>query len=871
MRYLPTLEWRAGFAVALVCLIVGVSQPVSTVSRSAEDVGTTAAADADPCPSSPCTLSTPGTYTFTVPASVTSVSVQVWGGGGGAGGGCTNLGGVASIGGAGGGGGGYAAGSVTVVAGQTSTVTVGSAGRGGSSTTAGGASLFGSVMTANGGGRGGGGSQNCPNSGPGGTGGTAVGGTTNVSGSNGTAGSANGAGGNGGAAGGPGGGAGGTGGAAPNGDGGSGSVPGGAGGGDGGNGTQGSSANGRVVITWQPLTISPSVLPTLRVGTPFTVTFSATGGTGALTFNTVSGNEIPGITFNGGTATMSGTPTTAGPYFRGVKVTDSAGNTSSTTYIGVVLGANATQLTILPATLPPMTVGAPFTVTLTVSGGTGTGLSFNTNGGTSIPGIFLNGTTGVLNGTPTTAGPYSRGFVVTDSAGNSGAITYSGTINNPGTAPPFGQVDTPAQSATGVQGAIGVTGWALDDTGIASLKIYRNCLSFENQASCQTLLGNKVVFVGDAAFLAGARTDVEAAFPTMPQANRAGWGYLLLTSMLPHVTGSLAYGGQGALTLYAYATDLEGNATLLGRSQTDHTATSITMANDSIAKPFGAIDTPTQGETVSGTYANFGWALTPDSNTTADATDILILTNGSTMNVIIDGAAVGKVAYNQCRGNVGNPVPSTSFCNDDVASIFGNATPQATLTTRTANATKYRNLDAGRAAIGAFSINTTTLSNGLHTIVWGVTDSGGRPEGIGSRFFTVQNSGAVAADASADAPAMSRGSAATLQMMGVAREGIWARTGFDLQAPFTVVYPTAGVRTLQIDDLGRAELWLGPVDSGALVANGTLRDLPPGSRLDTATGQFTWAPGPGYLGTYHLEFLRGPERIRVDVTIRPPS
>ena len=74
------------------------------------------------------------------------------------------------------------------------------------------------------------------------------------------------------------------------------------------------------------------------------------------------------------------------------------------------------------------------------------------------------------------------------------------------------------------------------------------------------------------------------------------------------------------------------------------------MANDTIAKPFGAIDTPGQGQTVSGSLANFGWVLTPDSNTIADSTDILMPTNGSTMSVFIDGVAVGTVAYNQCRG-----------------------------------------------------------------------------------------------------------------------------------------------------------------------------------------------------------------------------
>jgi hypothetical protein len=42
-------------------------------------------------------------------------------------------------------------------------------------------------------------------------------------------------------------------------------------------------------------------------------------------------------------------------------------------------------------------------------------------------------------------------------------------------------------------------------------------------------------------------------------------------------------------------------------------------------------------------------------------------------------------------------------------------------------------------AVGYYYIDTTQLTNGLHTISWGVTDSAGRKTGIGSRFFIVQN------------------------------------------------------------------------------------------------------------------------------------
>jgi hypothetical protein len=484
------------------------------------------------------------------------------------------------------------------------------------------------------------------------------------------------------------------------------------------------------------------------------------------------------------------------------------------------------------------------------------------------PGNVLGGSTTVTSTitiTPTTAGL----------AATTIGVTLAIDLTAGASAAPFGQVDTPAQNATGVQGAIGIAGWALDDVGVTGVKIYRNCLAFENPQNCQTVGGNNVVYIGDATFVAGARPDVEAAFPDYPQAYRGGWGCLLLTNMLPHVPNQLLYGGQGTLTLYAFATDAEGNVTLLGRNWAlTPVPTTITMTNDTIAKPFGAVDTPAQGGTVSGTYANFGWALTPD-----DGSGIEIPTTGSTMVVFIDGVSTALVAYNQCRGSVGNPVSAGTYCNDDVASIFGNATPQATFTTRTANPTKYRNLDAGRAAIGAYVIDTATLANGVHTIAWSVTDTARRVDGIGSRYFTVLNTGSdVATDASVDvaqlqqAPAITRGSARKLARLRSSAGPAWARTGFDLRTSYRAIpSDRQGVRQVWIPDLARLELYLGPVDTGYLVANGTLRDLPAGSHLDTTTGLFTWMPGPAYVGSYRLTFLRGSEQILVDVTIGPRS
>lgn len=75
------------------------------------------------------TVATQGMYTWTVPAGVTTITVQAWGGGGGGGGG----GGDWTSGGGGGGGGGYAQKDFSVTSGQTYQIMVGKWGDGGSS------------------------------------------------------------------------------------------------------------------------------------------------------------------------------------------------------------------------------------------------------------------------------------------------------------------------------------------------------------------------------------------------------------------------------------------------------------------------------------------------------------------------------------------------------------------------------------------------------------------------------------------------------------------------------------------------------------------------------------------------------------------
>jgi len=453
--------------------------------------------------------------------------------------------------------------------------------------------------------------------------------------------------------------------------------------------------------------------------------------------------------------------------------------------------------------------------------------------------------------------------------------------------PPFGQVDTPAQNAQGLQGAVGISGWAVDNIGVSSVKVYRACFSFDNPSSCQSMDGASLVFVADAVFVDGARPDVESQYPGYPQGYRAGWGVQLLSNMLPHLPNSQLYGGVGTLSLFVYATDLEGQRVLLGRTTTDHTPTTIALANDTIAKPFGTLDTPGQGQTVAGTIANFGWAITPDVNTSADGSDIVIPTNGSTISVFIDGVAIGQATYNQCRGTVGTPPPAGVYCDDDVANIFGNASPAAPLTTRSGNPTKFRNLDAGRGPQAFAVLDTTVVADGMHTLAWSVTDSNGRVEGIGSRFFIVFNGDSsratkvtAAAPASASPVTADSTATATTTTDRATKPGrvtpqrapgsVAVRKGFDLGSGFKDVPSEGkGTRSISVSSGDRVELsFADGVTAVALMVNGQSRSLPVGATLDPARGTFAWMPPSGYFGTYRFVFTTASGSVAVDVTVK---
>ncbi len=191
--------------------------------------------------------------------------------------------------------------------------------------------------------------------------------------------------------------------------------------------------------------------------------------------------------------------------------------------------------------------------------------------------------------------------------------------------------------------------------------------------------------------------------------------------------------------------------------------------------------------------------------------------------------------------------------------------PQAPLTPRHSNPSAFRNLDAGRGPIGYAHIDLTALEPSLHTIAWSVTDSGGRTEGIGSRFFRVFSGEPRRAPDRARSEARQFTTGETGRRIA-RRQNCWCAPGSISRPPIEALSPTTREHAVTIPSTGRVELQLGPVTGGQLAGDGALA-LPIGSRLDRESGVFTWVPPPGYLGTYRLVFDRADGPFTLVVTV----
>ena len=162
------------------------------------------------------------------------------------------------------------------------------------------------------------------------------------------------------------------------------------------------------------------------VGSPFTTSFAATGGTGAITWSLTNAFQYlpPGMTL-GSDGTLSGTPSSAGQYGFGVLATDSLGVQSNGFF---TLQINpATPVAITTTSVPAASLGVAYNQPIATNGSL-TPFTWSVIAGNLPAGITLN-SAGVLVGTPTAAGVFSFTVQAVDTASNQATQSLTLTVS----------------------------------------------------------------------------------------------------------------------------------------------------------------------------------------------------------------------------------------------------------------------------------------------------------------------------------------------------------------------------------------------------------------------------------------------------------
>lgn len=178
-----------------------------------------------------------------------------------------------------------------------------------------------------------------------------------------------------------------------------------------------------VLACTSPILVTNPATAAGAVNSPFSQTFTSSGGVGAKTYTTSS--PLPAGLTLAANGTLSGTPTQSGTFPITVTATDQNGCTGTGPTYTLVIACQT--ITVTNPGVTTGTANTPFSQTFTQSGGVGT-VTFST--GSALPIGMTLAASGVLSGTPTQAGGFDIVVTATDANGCTGAgATYHLVIN----------------------------------------------------------------------------------------------------------------------------------------------------------------------------------------------------------------------------------------------------------------------------------------------------------------------------------------------------------------------------------------------------------------------------------------------------------
>jgi len=235
-----------------------------------------------------------------------------------------------------------------------------------------------------------------------------------------------------------------------------------------------------------------------KVGVPLTIPLTITDSDPTATL-TLSATGLPaGFALSSATPpSLSGTPTIAGAFTVTLKATDTTGASASITFTITILPANGNTVTVTNPGAQSSTVGTAVSVPITATD-SGTGQTLTYSAPLLPAGLSISSSTGVISGTPTTAGTTSVTVTAKDGTGATGSATFTWTVKPSGGGSCHVAYTTnsqwpggfTAQVVIGNTGSAAITSWTVSFTFPGDQKITSNFNGGFSQAGENASLTN---------------------------------------------------------------------------------------------------------------------------------------------------------------------------------------------------------------------------------------------------------------------------------------------------------------------------------------------------------------------------------------------
>ena len=179
--------------------------------------------------------------------------------------------------------------------------------------------------------------------------------------------------------------------------------------------------------TANTVTVTNPGSKTGTVGTAASLQISATDSASGQTLSYTAAGLPTGLSISAATGLISGTPTASGSYSVKVTATDTTGAAGSASFTWTISAATGNTVTVTNPGSQTGTVGTA--VSLQVSATDSASGQTLTYGASGLPAGLSISSSGLISGTPTTAGTSSVTVTATDTTGAAGSAVFSFTVS----------------------------------------------------------------------------------------------------------------------------------------------------------------------------------------------------------------------------------------------------------------------------------------------------------------------------------------------------------------------------------------------------------------------------------------------------------